>query len=58
MITLRKLLIGIGFITGFLLVVGMDIWPSKSLAALIIVFFTMIGGVWATTYAARNEAGQ
>lgn len=56
MITLRKLLIYLGFLTGFLLVVGMDIWPSRWLAALIISFLMTVGGLWAVTYAGRNEA--
>jgi hypothetical protein len=55
-ITLRKLLIYLGFLTGFLLVVGMDAWPSRWLAALIVSFFAAVGGVWAMTYATRNEA--
>jgi Na+/proline symporter len=56
MTTLRRILIAIGFIAGFLLVVGMDAWPSRWLAALIMTFFTVVGGVWAMTYATRNEA--
>jgi hypothetical protein len=56
MTVLRKLLIYLGFLTGFLLVVGMDAWPSRWLAALIVSFLATVGGVWAIAYAGRNEA--
>ena len=56
MIAIRKLLIYVGFITGFLLIVGMDAWPSRWLAALIVSFLATVGGVWAIAYAGRNEA--
>jgi Na+/proline symporter len=56
MTVLRKLLINLGFLTGFLLVFGMDAWPSRWLAALIVSFFAVVGGVWAIAYATHNEA--
>lgn len=55
MTILQRILIYIGLTIGFLLGVGMDVWPSRWLTALIVSFFAIVGGVWATSYATRNE---
>jgi hypothetical protein len=55
MTTLRTLLIVLGFLTGFLLIVGIDAWPSRWLAALIVSFFATVFGVWAIAFATRRQ---
>lgn len=56
MIQLQRVLIMIGVVAGGLLVIGMDIWPSRWLAALIVLFLSVVGGLWAVTYATRGGA--
>jgi hypothetical protein len=53
--TLCTLLIVLGFLTGVLLIVGLDIWPPRWLAALIVSFLATVGGVWAVAYTTRQE---
>lgn len=55
MTTLRTLLISIGFVIGFVLLVGFDAFPLRWIWALAVAFLAIVGGVWAIAYATRNE---
>lgn len=57
MTALRTLLMGICAAVVFIEMFSHDFFPTEWNLALLIVAVASLGGVWAITYATRNEVG-
>lgn len=56
MTKLQLILVCIGTIIGILIIGGVQgFWSDRGLLALIVSFVAIVGGLWATAYATRNE---